>query len=99
MCRVARMCRHHSAAFRYHTGGRAPTASARCTSYLATNRSQQVYNLTTVMIWNRFPWSTTTTVGAAIGAKLAGARMQFLNYNGDAIANYTLNGNMVQVRV
>jgi len=56
-----------------------------------------VYNLTSLMIWNRYPWVVAnTTIGQLIGAKLAGAKLLLLNYNGDPVGNFTLNGNMVQ---
>ena len=56
-----------------------------------------VFNISRVMIWNRYPWSqANTTVGVALGARLRGASVQLLNYFGWPVGNYTLNAQMVQ---
>ena len=58
-----------------------------------------VYNLSTVIIFNRYPFTSPTTTGSTLGAALNGARLVFLNYNGDTIGANTLSGTMVQTIV
>ena len=55
-----------------------------------------IFNISTVMLFNRFPYTSTTTIGSGIGARMAGATLLLLNWNGDAVGNYTLTGNMIQ---
>ena len=55
-----------------------------------------IYNLSTIIVFNRFHLTSPTTTGQALGARLSGAQMLILNAFGAAIGNITLNGSMIQ---
>ena len=55
-----------------------------------------VYNVTQLIFWNFFPWTSPTTLGAQFGANAANAQVFFANGFGNPVGSVTLNGNMVQ---
>jgi len=55
-----------------------------------------LYNLTSIVIWNRFPYTSPTTTGATLGGRLTGAKLYVLNWNQDIINTTILSGSMVQ---
>ena len=55
-----------------------------------------VYNVTKIIFFNRFPLTNPSTTGQALGAKIAGATMTYLNGNGNYVNSYIITGNMIQ---
>ena len=55
-----------------------------------------VYNLTRVVLFNRYPFTVPQANGASFGVRLAGATLQYLNYYGNVIGSQVLNGSMIQ---
>ena len=55
-----------------------------------------VYNLTRIILFNRFPLTGSTTVGQLLGANLTGATLTYSNAFGTYIGSYTLSGDMIQ---
>ena len=55
-----------------------------------------VYNLSRIIIFNRFPLTNPTTVGQALGSNMAGATLTYYNGFGSFVGSYTLTGDMIQ---
>ena len=55
-----------------------------------------MYNISSIIYFNRFPFVSTSNTGSTLGARSTGATLQLLNYDGAIIGTQTLTGAQIQ---